>query len=155
MLQIQYIKENKANTIAGLNKKHFKNAETEVEKVLQIDENRRQTQVELDNILSQANIGLLASTSEGFPITILEYAQAKLPVLSSNVGFCSSLIQNGKTGFTFEPMDEKNFIDSLLNFISDPNLQSICANNLYEICNNHYSENIVISKLITLYTNLS
>jgi seryl-tRNA synthetase len=55
MLQIQFIKENKATTIAGLNKKHFKNAETEVEKVLVIDENRRQTQVELDNTLAKAN----------------------------------------------------------------------------------------------------
>jgi seryl-tRNA synthetase len=55
MLQINYIKENTAATIAGLNKKHFKNAETEVEKALQIDENRKQTQVELDNTLARAN----------------------------------------------------------------------------------------------------
>lgn len=55
MLQIQFIKDNKATTIAGLNKKHFKNAETEVERVLEIDENRRQTQVDLDNTLARAN----------------------------------------------------------------------------------------------------
>jgi seryl-tRNA synthetase len=55
MLTIQFIKENKAATIEGLNKKYFKNAETEVEKVLEIDENRRQTQVELDNTLAKAN----------------------------------------------------------------------------------------------------
>jgi seryl-tRNA synthetase len=55
MLQIQYIKDNKATTIAGLNKKYFKNAENEVEKVLEIDENRRQTQTELDNTLAKAN----------------------------------------------------------------------------------------------------
>jgi seryl-tRNA synthetase len=55
MLQIQFIKDNKLTTIAGLNKKNFKNAEFEVEKVLSIDENRRQTQVELDNTLAKAN----------------------------------------------------------------------------------------------------
>ena len=55
MLQIQFIKENKEATIAGLAKKHFKNAAEEVEKVLAIDENRRQTQVELDNTLARAN----------------------------------------------------------------------------------------------------
>lgn len=55
MLQIQYIKDNKAATIAGLNKKHFKNADNEVEKVLEIYENRRQTQTELDNTLAKAN----------------------------------------------------------------------------------------------------
>lgn len=55
MLQIQFIKENKEATIAGLEKKHFKNTIEEVEKVLAIDENRRQTQVELDNTLARAN----------------------------------------------------------------------------------------------------
>lgn len=55
MLQIQFIKDNKQTTIAGLNKKHFKNTEALVEKVLLIDENRRQTQVELDNTLAKAN----------------------------------------------------------------------------------------------------
>lgn len=55
MLTIQFIKENKETTIAGLNKKYFKNAEIEVEKALEIDENRRQTQVELDNTLAKAN----------------------------------------------------------------------------------------------------
>jgi seryl-tRNA synthetase len=55
MLTIQFIKENKEITIAGLNKKYFKNAEIEVEKALEIDENRRQTQVELDNTLAKAN----------------------------------------------------------------------------------------------------
>jgi seryl-tRNA synthetase len=55
MLTIQFIKENKETTIAGLNKKYFKNAENEVDKVLEIDESRRQTQVELDNTLAKAN----------------------------------------------------------------------------------------------------
>jgi seryl-tRNA synthetase len=55
MLAVQFIKENKELTISGLAKKHFKNAEIEVEKALEVDEKRRQTQVELDNTLAKAN----------------------------------------------------------------------------------------------------
>jgi seryl-tRNA synthetase len=55
MLSIQFIKDNQSETIAGLTKKHFKNADTEVVKVIEIDENRRQKQVELDNTLAKAN----------------------------------------------------------------------------------------------------
>ena len=55
MLTIQFIKDNKEATIASLNKKHFKNAETVIKNVLEIDEKRRQTQVELDNTLAKAN----------------------------------------------------------------------------------------------------
>ena len=55
MLQIQQIKENKAATIEGLNKKYFKNAEEIVEQVLALDEKRRETQVELDGTLAKSN----------------------------------------------------------------------------------------------------
>lgn len=55
MLQIQQIKENKAATIEGLNRKYFKGAEEAVEQILGLDEKRRETQVELDNTLAKSN----------------------------------------------------------------------------------------------------
>ncbi|MEA5404046.1 serine--tRNA ligase [Arcicella sp. DC2W] len=55
MLQIQQIKENKATTIEGLQRKYFKDAEEIVEKVLALDEKRRETQVELDTTLAKSN----------------------------------------------------------------------------------------------------
>ena len=55
MLQIQQIKENKAATIEGLNRKYFKGGEEAVEQILSLDEKRRQTQVELDNTLATSN----------------------------------------------------------------------------------------------------
>ena len=55
MLQIQQIKENKAATIEGLNRKYFKNAEEAVEQILALDEKRRETQVELDGTLAKSN----------------------------------------------------------------------------------------------------
>ena len=55
MLQIQQIKENKAATVEGLNRKYFKNAEEMVEQVLALDEKRRETQVELDGTLAKSN----------------------------------------------------------------------------------------------------
>lgn len=55
MLQIQQIKENKATTIEGLKRKYFKDVEEIVEKVLALDEKRRETQVELDTTLAKSN----------------------------------------------------------------------------------------------------
>ena len=55
MLQIQQIKENKAFTIEGLNRKYFKGGEEAVEQILGLDEKRRETQVELDNTLAKSN----------------------------------------------------------------------------------------------------
>ena len=55
MLQLNFIKENKDLTIAGLERKYFKNAAETVEQVLSLDQNRKDMQLELDNTLAQAN----------------------------------------------------------------------------------------------------
>jgi seryl-tRNA synthetase len=56
MLQTQYIRENKQLVIQGLNKKHFKDAEAQVEQVLEKDQKRRNTQKELDELLAATNL---------------------------------------------------------------------------------------------------
>ena len=54
MLQVSYIRENKEKVINGLKKRHFKELEL-IDKILELDEKRRATQTELDNILSESN----------------------------------------------------------------------------------------------------
>ncbi len=55
MLQVNFIRENKETVLEGLAKRNFANAETIIEQVLTADENRRATQVELDNTLAESN----------------------------------------------------------------------------------------------------
>lgn len=54
MLQIAYIRENKEQVITALAKRNI-DAREMIEHTLQLDENRRKTQVELDNILAESN----------------------------------------------------------------------------------------------------
>ena len=54
MLVVSAIQENKEKVIAGLKKRNFKQLEL-VDEVLNVDELRRKTQFELDNILAESN----------------------------------------------------------------------------------------------------
>ena len=54
MLQLSYIRDNKEKVIKGLNKRHFKELEL-IDQVLDLDEKRRATQAELDQVLAQSN----------------------------------------------------------------------------------------------------
>ena len=54
MLQIQFIRENKEEVITRLAKKNM-DAKSIVEEVINLDEKRRSTQVELDTILAESN----------------------------------------------------------------------------------------------------
>jgi seryl-tRNA synthetase len=55
MLQLPYIRENTEAVIAGLQKKHLANAQATVEQVLSLDQQRRETQNQLDETLARAN----------------------------------------------------------------------------------------------------
>ena len=55
MLQINYIRENKAAVIDGLTKKYFTDAEKIVNQIIEIDQIRRDTQHNLDLMLAEAN----------------------------------------------------------------------------------------------------
>lgn len=55
MLQTTFIRDNKEQTIAGLTKKRFANAESAVDLVLATDQKRRDTQQELDSLLAKSN----------------------------------------------------------------------------------------------------
>lgn len=55
MLQISLLRENKELVLNGLKKKYFNQAEEQVTQILFLDQQRRETQKELDNILSETN----------------------------------------------------------------------------------------------------
>jgi len=54
MLQVHFIRENKEEVITRLAKKNFEAAGI-VERIVELDEKRRNTQVELDNLLAESN----------------------------------------------------------------------------------------------------
>lgn len=55
MLQLSFIRDHKDIVLAGLRKRHFANAEAGVEQALTLDQQRRDTQRELDDTLAQSN----------------------------------------------------------------------------------------------------
>ncbi|AWG20665.1 serine--tRNA ligase [Flavobacterium faecale] len=76
MLQIAFIRENQEKVIQALAKKNM-DAKTVVEEVVALDEKRRATQVEMDNILSESNklskdIGGLMKSGEKAKAAILK-----------------------------------------------------------------------------------
>lgn len=55
MLQVNYIRENIESTLAGLEKKNFKNAQEHINQILDLDLKRKKTQFELETNLAEAN----------------------------------------------------------------------------------------------------
>jgi glycosyltransferase involved in cell wall biosynthesis len=109
---------------------------------------------DIQHILSQASIALLASTSEGFPVTLLEYGLAKLPVVSTNVGYCPSIIKDDFSGLLFNPLDAFQLQLQLHKMISEKSLRISFALHLQELVLENYSKEKVIDLLIVNYKTL-
>ncbi|CAI8304557.1 MAG: Serine--tRNA ligase [Polaribacter sp. SA4-10] len=83
MLQVHFIRENKQMVLDGLAKRNFANAETIVDQVLTADENRRKTQVFLDEALAESNklskeIGNFFKSGEKQKATLLKEKSGQL-----------------------------------------------------------------------------
>ncbi len=103
------------------------------------------------HILSQASIGVLASTHEGFPVTLLEYASAGLAVVSTNAGYCSVIIDEGINGLLFDPFSEIEMKNQLMKLIRNEILIKELASNFKQSAMKSYSEDKVIERLILAY----
>jgi glycosyltransferase involved in cell wall biosynthesis len=112
------------------------------------------SQNDIQPILAQATIGVLSSTAEGFPVTLLEYGLTKLGVVSTNVGYCSEIVKDNFTGLLFDPFDELQLQKQLYKLVNDTNLIQNFGLSLYEYVLENYTEEKVITLLLSKYKEL-
>ncbi|WP_329805012.1 glycosyltransferase [Flavobacterium facile] len=101
-------------------------------------------------ILSQATIGVLSSTYEGFPVTLLEYAQAKLTVVSTTAGYCQRLITHDFNGLLFDPLDSSSLSKHLTYLINNPEICAKFAIQFQKEIESKYSKEAIINKYLNL-----
>lgn len=82
MLQLTFVRENKDVVISGLKKRNFKDLQI-IDEVIALDEKRRATQTELDNVLAEANslskeIGILFKSGETEKANLLKEKTVEL-----------------------------------------------------------------------------
>lgn len=58
---------------------------------------------DIDQLFAASDIAILTSDNEGIPLTLIEAAQAGLPIIAPAVGSISDIVENDKTGFLTSP----------------------------------------------------
>ena len=107
MLQVAFIRENKNLVLEGLAKRNFKNAEEIIDQVISTDENRRSTQTELDNTLSESNklskeIGMLFKNGEPQKAGILKEKTVQLKETSKTLTEKLNTLANDLTELLYQ-----------------------------------------------------
>ena len=114
-----------------------------------IQENKLETKIvftgfqhgkELEKLISRATcIVCPAIWYENMPNTVIEaYAYGK-PVVASRVGSLAEIVEDGKTGLLFEMKNSKEMAIKLRQFIETPSLPINMGKNARQECENKYS----------------
>jgi glycosyltransferase involved in cell wall biosynthesis len=103
------------------------------------------------HILSQATIGVLASKSEGLPLSLLEYGLAGLPVVVTNVGYCADVVSHKTNGLVVTPQSAIDLSKGLEALITNNDIRRIYGEQLKKRVQHLYAEKAVIAKLLNLY----
>jgi len=99
-----------------------------------------------------ADVYVLPSLSEGFPIVLLEAMAAKLPVITTDVGDCRKLVEEAKCGLVIPPGDVNALREAIKGLIGKKNSY---GENGYKFVKNNYSWDKVAAIYNSYYRKLN
>ncbi|APY07536.1 hypothetical protein BWZ20_04150 [Winogradskyella sp. J14-2] len=104
-------------------------------------------------MLSHCNIGVLSSKSEGLPLALLEYGEARLAVAATNVGDCKKVVRSGLSGLLVPKENSvalaKALEDLITNKIESKNMGLALRDTVY----NKYSQFATLKLVLGVYNN--
>lgn len=78
---------------------------------------------DVSNLLHESDIFLLLSNWEGLPLTILEAMSHSLPIIASDVGGISEIIEDSKQGYLIVSQDKDKLVSSIRNLVESSELR--------------------------------
>lgn len=101
--------------------------------------------------VSLFNVGVLTSKWEGFGLSIVEYMAAGKPVVASNVGGISDIINNKINGILVPNNNIDVFVNGILKLKRDDSFREFIVNNAYETVSERFTIERVLRQHDDIY----
>lgn len=137
--------------IAGTGEKFDKYEKLMSDKERFIIKNYRIPNEEVAELFQKASVVVLPyleATQSG--VVSLAYVFGK-PVVVTNVGALSDVVENGKTGFLVPPQDEKALVNAVITLLKDNNLRKEMGKNAYKFAMTELSADRIAKMTIEVY----
>lgn len=85
---------------------------------------------DVNAILRSCSVGVLSSAGEAFPLSLLEYGLAGLPAVSTKVGQCAEILNEGQAGLLVDQGSPDQLAEALMGLLKSPERQSTLGNEL-------------------------
>ena len=104
--------------------------------------------------LKESAILVVPSRMESIPQVIKEAFYLKIPVIATNVGGISELIENEKTGILVESENFSSLLDKINKLLKNPILQEKLSKNSHKFIIENYTWESLYQKHVDFYQNL-
>ena len=111
-------------------------------------------QEDIELILAASDIVILTSDNEGMPLSLIQAGMAGKPVVSTNVGSVSEIVEDGSSGFITD-FNPTHLTDSLEKLRNDPNLAKAMGQTAKEITTSKFSVMRLVNDHQNIYKNLA
>ncbi len=105
----------------------------------------------MHNLYLRSDIFVLPSFTESFPLTILEAMSCKIPVIASNVGGVSEIIESSKDGMLVRPGDSKQLMNNILEILNNDRLRNKITTNGRKKIEKNFDSRIMAEKTKRFY----
>ena len=102
--------------------------------------------------LQRASVAVLASHSEGMPVSLMEAGACELPVVATRVGGIPELVQDGVTGLLTPPGDARALAHALERILTDPRLRIEMGQAARRRIEVHFSLEVQVDRLLALWS---
>ncbi|MCT8140290.1 glycosyltransferase family 4 protein [Anaerobacillus sp. CMMVII] len=108
----------------------------------------------IDSLLKLADVFLLSSYSESFPLVVLEAARAKIPVISTDVGGVADLIDDETLGWVIPPKSVASLEQAIMNAYDRHEELPAIGEKLHQKAATKYSINQLVEAVADTYREL-
>ena len=109
-------------------------------------------QDEIFPVLESLDIIAVPSTEpESFGLIVVEAMLAEKAVVASKIGGISTIIENEKTGFLFEPNNKQDLVSTLLKVLENPLLRKEVEKNARKAAEQNFSINKMHENFVDFY----
>jgi len=102
-------------------------------------------------ILRGCDIGVLSSSSEGLPLSLLEYGAAGLASISTDVGQCGEVLDGGKAGILVPPSSPSQLSEALVKLLESEKERALYGGRLETRVLQNYGPGPIIRQLCGVY----
>lgn len=109
---------------------------------------------EIKKAIEQANVCVFPTFAEALPVSWLEAMALKKPIVASNIGWATEVLDDGISGFLEHPTQHKAYANKIISLLENLNLQSEFGIQARKKVEEKFSISIVAKQSLLFYKNV-